>query len=113
MKFVLLTSEESEGSVLLSRYSTWNKLIRVTALVFRFIGRLRRRLEGRRTQFQVDLDRAKIYWCKVAQASEFSREIKNLQDQEPLHRRSKLLSLAPYLDAVAVIQWNEGNESFP
>ena len=42
--------------------------------------------------------------CKVAQASEFSREIKNLQDQEPLHRRSKLLSLAPYLDDSGLIR---------
>ena len=105
VKFVLLALEDSGGAVLLSRYSTWNKLIRVTALVFRFLGPLRRRLESKRTQSQFDdLSRAKIYWCKVAQASEFSREIKNLQDEDPLHRRSKLLSLAPYLDDSGLIR---------
>ena len=45
----------------------------IAVLVFRFLGCFQRCLECRGTQSQVvDLDRAKIYWCKVAQASEFS-----------------------------------------
>lgn len=112
VKFVLLASEEFPGSVLLSRCSTWSKLIRVTVLVFRFIRHLRTRSGNVQSQSRFDeIDRAKQFWCKIAQTSHFSREIKNLQDEEPLHKKSTLLSLVPFLDSAGLVRVGERLEN--
>lgn len=94
-----------------SRFSTWPKLIRVTALVMRFGDRCRGKDEAGREEGVPsrvltvrECRRAKLFWLKAIQAELFSADLTYLQRGQPLPLRSNLLTLNPFIDSEGLIR---------
>jgi len=97
---------------LASRYSSWCKLVHVTAL-FKFINACRRFTTNcKSTSCALDnhslssseCDRAKTYWIKQIQAEVFSEEIKALTSGHTISPKSPLSSFNAFLDSNGVIR---------
>ncbi|XP_055906234.1 uncharacterized protein LOC129941590 isoform X1 [Eupeodes corollae] len=77
-------------------FSTWTRLLRITACFFRSIDRFRKR------EFDFisaeDIANAESYWIHQAQNQHFRNEISSLQAKKGMPSNSKLLSLFPFLD---------------
>ncbi|XP_029170129.1 uncharacterized protein LOC114939860 [Nylanderia fulva] len=87
---------------LASRYSSWPRLLRITAYLYRFLYRLRSSKSASSSQAILhpeEIQKAKHYWLRVMQSEMFSVEISTLQRQLPLQKTSSLSTLNPYLDA--------------
>lgn len=89
---------------LATRYSSWPKLIRVTAYILRFISRLRGRADGNTelaanaSALSVDeCRRARVFWLQRIQAECFPLEQAALARERSLPSKSALISLNPFL----------------
>ncbi|XP_076660431.1 uncharacterized protein LOC143363785 [Halictus rubicundus] len=91
---------------LASRYSSWPKLIRVTAYVQRFIKRLRSQPRGCTTTALLpdEVAEAKRHWLKQIQADTFPQELRTLAAHGTVPKQSPLSSLNPYLDSDGLIR---------
>ncbi|XP_011858208.1 PREDICTED: uncharacterized protein LOC105555775 [Vollenhovia emeryi] len=88
------------------RYSSLTKLLRITALCFRFVSRLRKvhdSLPVRHISPET-LEKARLFWIQAAQATHFSHELKALQADSPLARAHAFNRLTAYIDAQGVIR---------
>ncbi|XP_011883656.1 PREDICTED: uncharacterized protein LOC105570816 [Vollenhovia emeryi] len=75
---------------LIYRYSNLTKLLRITALCFRFVSRLRKVHDSwplRHTSPET-LEKARLFWIQATQATYFSHELKALQADSPLARHT-------------------------
>lgn len=89
-------------------YSSWSKLLRVTAYIQRFIDKLKSRKERAETSSksstslvllnQIELETAETFWIRSIQADVFPLELSSLSNAIPIPKSSSLLSLNPYLD---------------
>ncbi|XP_070162567.1 uncharacterized protein [Polyergus mexicanus] len=102
---------------LASRYSSWPKLIRVTAYILKFISLCNR---NRSSTFSLlssqypasrsialsasDCNTARLFWIKKIQAELFPTEINALSKNKSLSSRSSLLSLRPFLDRDGILR---------
>lgn len=84
---------------LITKYSSWNKLVRITAYLFRFINNLKLKGEERRKNnlTVTELNSAECFWFKHVQGQEFTKELHNLKVGEAIHKKSKLRSLNPFI----------------
>ena len=86
----------------LDRYSTYTKLVRVTAWVIRFVlnCRAHQKVECRiASPLTVsELGKAKSYWISKVQRDHFSSEINTLKVGRQVSRSSPLKALNPFLD---------------
>ena len=89
-----------------ARYSTWTRLVRVTAWVKRFIRNTRKTVESEtNADLSVDeLDRTKQFWYRYAQNDVYKEEISDLEAGHAVKQRSKLLPLNPCLDTHGLIR---------
>lgn len=99
----------SDGTNMLqpNRFSSWSKLVRLTARVMRFVYNCCNPKELRqagRCLLPEELKDAEIHHIKQAQAECFSEEIKALKKGKPLPKASKLLSLNPFIDDEGVLR---------
>ncbi|XP_011858622.1 PREDICTED: uncharacterized protein LOC105556158 [Vollenhovia emeryi] len=88
------------------RYSSLTKLLRITALCFRFVSRLRKvhdSLPVRHISPET-LEKARLFWIQAAQATYFSHELKALQADSPLAKAHAFNRLTAYIDAQGVIR---------
>ena len=89
--------------VSLQHYSSFTKLIRVTAWVLRFLHRCK--AQGQRhvaispTLTVQELHAAETYWYQLIQEQHFSSEITALKSNQQLPRSSPLLPLHPILNS--------------
>ncbi|XP_029161155.1 uncharacterized protein LOC114932909 [Nylanderia fulva] len=83
------------------RYSSWTKLIRVTAYAYRFISR-----SAKQRNFEAnvalslnadELKRAEMFWVSYTQRKSFDSELKALKREENLPRKSPLKPLNPFI----------------
>ncbi|XP_029172993.1 uncharacterized protein LOC114941956 [Nylanderia fulva] len=83
------------------RYSSWTKLIRVTAYAYRFISR-----SAKQRNFEAnvalslnadELKRAEMFWVSYTQRKSFDIELKALKREENLLRKSPLKPLNPFI----------------
>ncbi|XP_011859306.1 PREDICTED: uncharacterized protein LOC105556806 [Vollenhovia emeryi] len=91
---------------LIYRYSSLTKLLRITALCFRFISRLRKvhdSLPARHISPET-LEKARLFWIQATQAAYFSHELKALQADSPLAKAHAFNRLTAYIDAQGVIR---------
>ena len=96
---------EQTALPLLERFSSFSRLIRVTAWIFRFVGNCRSKGSHTLGPLSVDeLLHAERYWITVAQQSTFREESLSLRKGRQLDSRSRLLSLHPMLDAHGLIR---------
>ena len=90
---------------LLSKVSSFNRLKRITAWMYRFVNNCRPRQHTRRGHLStLELNAAEEYWLKVMQGEMFGEELSLLQDGKELPRKSKLLSLRPFVDAQGLLR---------
>ncbi|XP_025201851.1 uncharacterized protein LOC112599258 [Melanaphis sacchari] len=85
---------------LLDRYSKWEKLVRATAWVLKFIQflRLKRYKQGFVKYLTVsDFSNAECWLIRCAQKDEFAIEYKALTDNKSVSRNSKLRALSPFI----------------
>ncbi|XP_071648620.1 uncharacterized protein [Temnothorax longispinosus] len=88
---------------LIYRYSTLNKLLKITALCFRFISLLGK---CRRTPLDLHsaLEEARFFWIKATQAAYFTHEIKMLTANSRLPTAHAFSRLTAYIDAQGIIR---------
>ncbi|XP_076660392.1 uncharacterized protein LOC143363737 [Halictus rubicundus] len=106
---------------LATRFSSWPKLLRVTAYILRFIKRLQsyRNLSESSTSateghsencpnpsalLPIEIRQARTYWLKHIQQTVLPVEFQRLYGKHPLPRQSPVLSLNPYLDSEGLIR---------
>jgi hypothetical protein len=90
-------------------YSSWNRLLRVTAWINRFCNNARRasprRIKGC-TLTVSELQEARNIWYRKAQTDCFSEDVCNLEKKQPISNKSRLLSFNPYLDEQGIVRVN-------
>lgn len=94
------------------RYSSWSKLLRVTAYIFRFITRAHSQHSLSRSSLpsrslalaSEELNTSRVYWLKYIQAQRFSEDRSRLLGHLPLSSKSPLRSLHPFLDEQGLIR---------
>ncbi|XP_071634081.1 uncharacterized protein [Temnothorax longispinosus] len=95
------------------RFSSWNKLVRVTAYVVRFTRRAREGGCGRvnapsqnepEPLSPDEVNFARIFWLKNIQRQLFPVEYAQLELSQRISKSSKLLSLNPFLDKNGLIR---------
>ena len=73
--------------------------------MYRFVNNCRPRQHTRRGHLStLELNAAEEYWLKVMQGEMFGEELSLLQDGKELPRKSKLLSLRPFVDAQGLLR---------
>ena len=94
----LLAESTPTDNDLLNRFSSFNRLVRVTAWILRFKNKSSRKstLSGGLQPEELRDARSKI--LRQLQLQDFGEEINTLQRKQPLPRRSLINGLAPFLD---------------
>ncbi|XP_011707599.1 PREDICTED: uncharacterized protein LOC105462593 [Wasmannia auropunctata] len=96
------------------RYSSWKRLLRITAYVYRFVENIRSRLQVRMASVQgvtrsqlispTEIENAEHFWLRSIQAEMFPSEKEHLSNNVPVPKSSPLLPLNPFLDSQKVIR---------
>ncbi|XP_024894068.1 uncharacterized protein LOC112468901 [Temnothorax curvispinosus] len=88
---------------LIFKYSTFNKLLKITALCFRFIALLRGFWDGSLDSHSA-LENARFFWIKAIQAAYFTYEIKILTANSRSPTAHAFSRLTAYIDAQGLIR---------
>lgn len=86
---------------LLKRYSSFQLLLRVTARIKTLSSKDRPK---QKILLLKEIEKEKVFWIKMAQQAAFSQEMNALINKKPLHGKSKLLSLYPFLDSNGLLR---------
>jgi len=90
---------------IIQRFSTLTRLRRVTAYMLRFLNKKSSSSVKNCGPLTSDeLQNAFLVWVRLVQVHCFREEIKSLQYGKPLHSKSNILSLNPYLDTTNVLR---------
>ncbi|XP_058798035.1 uncharacterized protein LOC131668142 [Phymastichus coffea] len=104
----LHTRPSSDEPVLLARYSSLTRLIRITAWCLRpILQKVRQRAsQGSYPKYLTlaDIDNARTVIVRVAQAHTFSTEIELLRSHKTLPKRHYLCKLQPFLDKDGILR---------
>ena len=87
-----------------NQYSSYTKLKRVTAWIYRFVNNCLKKSENRSHLTAQELEAAETYWLHVSQCAYFSEEIELLKKGQALPRSSCLLHLHPFLDSHGLLR---------
>ena len=92
----------------IDHYSSYTKLKRVTAWIFRFVNNCRANKNGCSLQSSSslttqELHTAETYWISIAQEDCFPEEIETIKESKILCSSSPLLSLHPILDSSGIL----------
>lgn len=96
-------SKESTENFMLQRYSSLDRLLRVTAYCLRMKKECRRLREGR-VLSTAEVLNARKQWIKQVHKTHYEQEILLLQEKKPLPAKSTLLSLKPMLDTNGILR---------
>lgn len=102
---IVLTARNNNFN-LIERFSSLDKLQRITAYCLRYINNLKCDRKDRMlgTLSVVELDRAMISLIKITQEKSFSLEIRDLSLKKEISHKSILLSLHPFLDRYGILR---------
>ncbi|XP_035216336.1 uncharacterized protein LOC118189780 [Stegodyphus dumicola] len=101
--YVQVTIPEEENALDITKFSSLEILLRVTAWVKRFVAKLRKRVcEGPLTVLEIQ--EAEEYWIKQVQRANYFSDIQQLERNNLITPDSKLYSLAPYLDSRGILR---------
>ncbi|XP_036140324.1 uncharacterized protein LOC118644157 [Monomorium pharaonis] len=110
-RIVALHSETSASWDLATRYSSWPRLVRITAYLFRFLKACRRSnvdppplSSPNKSLSCLEFRSAKTFWLKCIQAELFSDEISSLSKGNQISPKNKLTALRPFLDRDGVLR---------
>ncbi|XP_036342916.1 uncharacterized protein LOC118752165, partial [Rhagoletis pomonella] len=92
--------------IIFDRFSSYLKLKRTTAWIFRFTNRARRRLYANENfgLNSCELDSAEKLLCRQAQAAFYASEIHSLREKQMLPNDSTIRDLLPFLDGDEVMR---------
>ncbi|GFX06699.1 integrase catalytic domain-containing protein [Trichonephila clavipes] len=96
--------ENREKLLSLHKFSSYLKLLRVTAFVFRFINNTRDTLKKRGTLETEELKKSEEYWIKEIQKETYASEVIDLEKAQKVSGCSKIRSLVPCLDGRKVLK---------
>lgn len=91
---------------LIHKYSSLQRLVRITAICFRVIAVFKKQSPSLSTTpiTAEELDDAKTYWIKAIQHSAFSHETKILSKGQSLPTSNPLLRLTPFMDQKGLLR---------
>ncbi|XP_076302047.1 uncharacterized protein LOC143220243 [Lasioglossum baleicum] len=99
---------ETKPMELPEQFSSWPKLLRITAYLLRFIKNARTTRSSEKTNLTrltaVEIREARLHWCRIAQCSAFPTEIQALRQGRALPLKSPLLQLHPFLDEHNIVR---------
>lgn len=103
---LIATVVEYEAVINCKRFSSLNKLLRMTAYVLRFIYNAKCKREKRKTDLVTapELDKAKQAVIRLVQEEAFKEDIRCLKNNDQVQRNSRLIALHPYLDVSGVLR---------
>ncbi|XP_064462610.1 uncharacterized protein LOC135373316 [Ornithodoros turicata] len=82
-----------------SGFSSYTKLLRVTAWLLRFVNKCRKQQLASETFLTTaEINRAEILWIKQAQINCYANEIRHLEHEGQVQRGSSIADLQPYID---------------
>ena len=91
-----------------NRFSTFTRLVRVTAWVIRFITNCQSRKHNSQALYKPlsmqELNQATLYWIKLVQGEVWCSEIDTIKKGSKLKRTSHILSLSPFLDESGILR---------
>ncbi len=90
-----------KGIFSLDQFSSYEKTLRVTALVFRFANNLKIKERERKISGYIrakEMEKAETYWIRIAQEETYFEEIKSLRNNKEISKKSKILKLNPFID---------------
>ena len=98
---------ESETAIEPDRYSSWRKLIRITAIVFRAIQKFSsfkkesasKQSEPWNELSSKEIQEAEYFWYQKVQSEVYKEEMKLLSKQKQIQKTSKILKLDPFYDS--------------
>ena len=94
------------------KYSSWTRLIRVTAWVMRFVAKLSTKVMKRdnlpepqmkETLTPAELDAVRKFWVKQEQSEQFPEEVQDLNRGKEVRKQSHLRALTPTMDEADVL----------
>ncbi|XP_062557237.1 uncharacterized protein LOC134222109 [Armigeres subalbatus] len=105
-KTALVIQQTPEHNFLFHRYSSFWRLLRITALILRFVNRCRRKPNCHPNLFASvgELEQAKETLSKLAQHEIFADERKQLKKTRTVSKKSSLKLLGPFLDEKGIIR---------
>lgn len=99
----------------LRRFSSWTKLLRVTAYVIRLTQRCRKDHFSKSSQgseqlqllnlYPDEVNLARNFWLKTIQRQLFSKKYERIREDQSVTKGSKLSALNPFLDATRLIRF--------
>ncbi|XP_072144478.1 uncharacterized protein [Dermacentor andersoni] len=112
-----IVSSSSMAILNVENYSSFSRVVRVTAWVRRFVDNCHNK-EGKtigplRAEEVIGAER---YWLAKAEGDAFSDDISNLRNRRPLHKSSPVLPFNPYFDKEGLkrvggrLQFSDNNE---
>ncbi|XP_008190207.1 uncharacterized protein LOC103312011 [Acyrthosiphon pisum] len=107
---LVLTASSTPAPWLLEKYSSWSTLLRITALVQRFINNCKFSFLNKRDRRTVgfltitEIADAERFWVTNAQISAFDDELSSLKAGKLVRRCSPLFRLSPFIDDHGVIR---------
>ncbi|XP_043480294.1 uncharacterized protein LOC122509993 [Leptopilina heterotoma] len=92
----------TQGKVdMLTKYSSWQKTVRIVAYCLRFISNAKNKVENSQLKTNLsenEINSAKSQIIKLIQAESFSSEKRSLSKNQQISKDSKLIFLNPFLD---------------
>ncbi|XP_025192641.1 uncharacterized protein LOC112592702 [Melanaphis sacchari] len=107
---LVLTASDGSSPWLLEKYSSWSKLLRVTALVQRFINNCKLSHLKNREKCTIgflsitETAQAERLWVGKAQVNAFEDELSRLKANKMVRRSSALIRLSPFIDKHGLIR---------
>ncbi|XP_064469845.1 uncharacterized protein LOC135384579 [Ornithodoros turicata] len=88
----------------LKRYSTYQRILRVTAWIMRFTTNCQPKNRASGPLSSLEIEQAEKYWVKQAQYQAYQEEIIALSQGEKLRESSKIVRLQPFIDDLGVLR---------
>lgn len=106
---ILLAHPEPDALAIALRFSSWPRLLRVTAYIRRFIARCKRQSgqqshDGQAAILQLECSSARTFWIQRLQSVLFPAEVQCLKTDRSLPAKSLLLPLRPFIDSDGVLR---------
>ncbi|XP_075168002.1 uncharacterized protein LOC142240188 [Haematobia irritans] len=88
-----------DGEEIISRFSSLNRCLRVISYIFRFYNACKRKLICDNPVLRhEEIEFVKHRFILLSQQTAFPKEMENLRDKRPVHKKSRLLTVNPFID---------------
>ncbi|XP_051165295.1 uncharacterized protein LOC127284056 [Leptopilina boulardi] len=91
-------------SQLMSHYSSWAHLLRVTAHILRAIQAFKRQILFSNQVTATEINNAALFWVKYIQENSFAHEIQCLKEGKPIPSSSRIQKFSPFLEDNGILR---------